>query len=99
VRQLFTVRIGLRLTEASQTAMVLGQGARDAGAECDLIADTTPGVGYVMIDGTAQPQRVRAFHVTDPDITDLTTRFAPPRGHNHGDEHNTNDSGRDGGNR
>ena len=26
VRQLFTVRIGLRLTEASQTAMVLGQG-------------------------------------------------------------------------
>src|SRR6516225_7597419 len=78
VRQLFTVRIGLRLTEASQTAMVFGQGAREAGAECDLIADTTPGVGYVMIDGTAQPQRVRAFHVTDNDITDLTTRFAAP---------------------
>src|SRR6202165_4960454 len=80
VRQLFTVRIGLRLTEASQTAMVLGQGARDAGAECDLIADTTPGVGYVMIDGTAQPQRVRAFHVTDANITDLTTRFSPQIG-------------------
>ena len=31
VRQLFTVRVGLRLTEATQTAMVLGQGARDAG--------------------------------------------------------------------
>jgi hypothetical protein len=43
VRQLFTVRIGLRMTEATQTAMVLGQGARDAGAECDLIADATPG--------------------------------------------------------
>jgi DNA segregation ATPase FtsK/SpoIIIE, S-DNA-T family len=99
VRQLFTVRIGLRLTEASQTAMVLGQGARDAGAECDLIADTTPGVGYVMIDGTAQPQRVRAFHVTDPDITDLTTRFAPPRGHGNGNEDNINDAGPDGGNR
>ncbi len=78
VRQLFTVRIGLRLTEASQTAMVLGQGARDAGAECDLIPDTTPGVGYMMIDGTAEPQRVRAFNVTDPDIADLATRFAPP---------------------
>jgi DNA segregation ATPase FtsK/SpoIIIE, S-DNA-T family len=78
VRQLFTVRIGLRLTEASQTAMVLGQGARDAGAECDFIADTTPGVGYVMIDGTAQPQRVRAFHVTDGDITTLTRAFIPP---------------------
>ena len=71
VRQLFTVRVGLRLTEASQTTMVLGQGARDAGAECDLIADTTPGVGYVMIDGTAEPARVRAFHVTDHDIATL----------------------------
>jgi S-DNA-T family DNA segregation ATPase FtsK/SpoIIIE len=99
VRQLFTVRIGLRLTEASQTAMVLGQGARDAGAECDLIADTTPGVGYVMIDGTALPQRVRAFYVTDPDITDLATRFAPPRGHGTGNTHNINDAGPDGGNR
>jgi S-DNA-T family DNA segregation ATPase FtsK/SpoIIIE len=78
LRQLFTVRIGLRLTEATQTAMVLGQGARDAGAECDLIADATPGVGYVLVDGSAHPQRVRAFHVTDADITDLTVRFSPP---------------------
>lgn len=78
VRQLFTVRIGLRLTEVSQTAMVLGQGARDAGAECDLIPDTTPGVGYMMVDGTAEPQRVRAFNVTDPDIADLANRFTPP---------------------
>lgn len=78
VRQLFTVRVGLRLTEATQTAMVLGQGARDAGAQCDLISDATPGVGYVMIDGTAQPERVRAFHVTDHDITTLARRFTPP---------------------
>ena len=91
VRQLFTVRIGLRLTEASQTAMVLGQGARDAGAECDLIADTTPGVGYMMIDGTAEPQRVRAFNVTDSDIADLTARFAPARGQSRGSERNGND--------
>ena len=99
VRQLFTVRIGLRLTEASQTAMVLGQGARDAGAECDLIADTTPGVGYVMIDGTAQPQRVRAFHVTDANITDVTTRFSPPRAHRNGTEHSLDDAGPDRSNR
>jgi hypothetical protein len=97
VRQLFTVRVGLRLTEATQTAMVLGQVARHAGAECDLIADTTPGVGYVMIDGTAQPQRVRAFHVTDPDITDLTTRFSPSKGESRGNEHKMNDAGPDGG--
>lgn len=79
VRQLFTVRIGLRMTEATQTAMVLGQGARDAGAECDLIADATAGVGYVMIDGTADPIRVRAFHVTDRDITALARTFPAPR--------------------
>jgi len=79
VRQLFTVRIGLRMTEATQTAMVLGQGARDAGAECDLIADATPGVGYVMVDGTAQPVRVRAFHVIDCDITVLARTFPAPR--------------------
>jgi S-DNA-T family DNA segregation ATPase FtsK/SpoIIIE len=91
VRQLFTVPIGLRLTEASQTAMVLGQGARDAGAECDLIPDTSPGVGYMMIDGTAEPQRVRAFNVTDPDIADLATRFAPPRGHSTESERNVSD--------
>ena len=91
MRQLFTVRIGLLLTEASQTAMVLGQGARDAGAECDLIPDTTPGMGYMMIDGTAEPQRVRAFNVTDPDIADLATRFTPPRGHSRGSERNVSD--------
>lgn len=91
VRQLFTVRIGLRLTEASQTAMVLGQGARDAGAECDLIPDTTPGVGYMMIDGTAEPQRVRAFNVTDADIADLVTRFGRPRGHSKGSDRNADD--------
>ncbi|VAZ96640.1 FtsK/SpoIIIE domain-containing protein [Mycobacterium pseudokansasii] len=79
VRQLFTVRIGLRLTEASQTAMVLGQGARDARAQCDLIADGTPGVGYVMTDGIAHPVRVRAFWVTDADIAYLVRAFPARR--------------------
>src|ERR1700741_1626072 len=88
VRQLFTVRIGLRLTEASQTAMVLGQGAREASAECDLIPDTTPGVDYMMIDGTAEPQRGRAFNVTDSDIADITARFAVPWGHGAQSERN-----------
>jgi S-DNA-T family DNA segregation ATPase FtsK/SpoIIIE len=86
VRQLFTVRIGLRLTEATQTTMVLGQGARDAGAECDRIPDATPGVGYMMVDGTAQPQIGRAFHVTDHDITTLATRFRRPASRRGGDQ-------------
>ncbi|AEV75621.1 MULTISPECIES: FtsK/SpoIIIE domain-containing protein [Mycobacteriaceae] len=88
VRQLFTVRIGLRLTEATQTAMVLGQGARDAGAACDRISDATPGVGYMMVDGTGQPVRVRAFHVTDSDISNLAARFRLPCGANRTNQSN-----------
>lgn len=79
LRQFFGVRVGLRLTEASQTAMVLGPGAREAGAECDLIPDSTPGVGYVMIDGTATPMRIRAFMVTDADIAHLGRTFPAHR--------------------
>ena len=51
IRQLFTVRVGLRMTESSQTTMVLGAAAREAGAVCDHIPTGTPGVGYVLEDG------------------------------------------------
>jgi len=79
VRQLFTLRVGLRMTEATQTTMVLGSAARDAGAVCDHIPDSTPGVGYVTVDGTSEPLRVRAYHVIDADIDYLTKYFTPPR--------------------
>jgi DNA segregation ATPase FtsK/SpoIIIE, S-DNA-T family len=77
IRQLFTVRVGLRMTESSQTTMVLGAAARDAGAVCEHIPTSTPGVGYVLEDGATEPIRVRAFHVTDADIDYLTTQFTP----------------------
>ncbi|HTX94617.1 MAG TPA: FtsK/SpoIIIE domain-containing protein [Mycobacterium sp.] len=77
IRQLFSVRVGLRMTESTQTTMVLGAAARDGGALCDQIPTNTPGVAYVCGDGSAEPVRVRAFHVTDPDIDYLTTHFAP----------------------
>lgn len=77
IRQLFTVRVGLRMTESSQTTMVLGAAARDAGAVCEHIPTSTPGVGYVLEDGATEPIRVRAFHVTDADIDYLTTHFTP----------------------
>jgi DNA segregation ATPase FtsK/SpoIIIE, S-DNA-T family len=80
IRQLFSIRIGMRMTESSQTTMVLGTAARDAGAVCEQIPTRTPGVGYVCQDGTGEPVRVRAFHVTDADIDYLTTYFAPTHG-------------------
>ena len=77
IRQLFSIRVGLRMTESTQTTMVLGAAAREAGAVCDQIPTSTPGVAYVCEDGTSEPVRVRAFHVTDPDIDYLATHFAP----------------------
>lgn len=78
LRQLFPTRIALRLTEATQAAMVLGQAARDRGALCELIPDSLPGVGYVAEDGSAEVTRVRAFHVTDADIARIASAYRPP---------------------
>ncbi len=74
-RQLFVVRVGLRMTEDTQTAMVLGAAAREAGAVCEQIPESTPGVGYVIVDGTNEIQRVRAHHVTDADIDYVASNF------------------------
>ncbi|MGI8761055.1 MAG: FtsK/SpoIIIE domain-containing protein [Jatrophihabitantaceae bacterium] len=77
LRQLFPTRIALRLTEASQVTMVLGASARDRGALCELIPDSLPGVGYIAEDGRTDLRRVRAFHVTDPDIDHLAAGYRP----------------------
>jgi S-DNA-T family DNA segregation ATPase FtsK/SpoIIIE len=76
-RQMVTTRIGLRMDESGQTAMVLGASARDNGAHCDTISQTTPGVAYVGEDGTPGFNRVRAYHVSDADIADLVKWYAP----------------------
>ena len=68
MRDLFPTRVALRLSEAEHVGLVLGQGARDRGARCDQIPESLPGVGYVGIDGVAEPVRVRFAHVTDADI-------------------------------
>ncbi|MEV0461426.1 FtsK/SpoIIIE domain-containing protein [Nocardia tengchongensis] len=76
-RQLYPYRIGLRLAEPSQVGMVFGAGARDRGALCDQIPDSTPGVAYVEQDGSTSIARVRAFLVTDDDVQDTVDRYAP----------------------
>ncbi len=76
-RQLFPVRVGLRLDEPTQTAMVHGQGAKDRGALCHEIPDTTPGVGYVGEDGTTEFVRVRAFWISDEQVDAIVDAFSP----------------------
>ncbi|WP_280503092.1 FtsK/SpoIIIE domain-containing protein [Nocardia farcinica] len=76
-RQLFPIRIGLRLDEPTQVAMVHGQGARDRGARCDRISEATPGVGYVGEDGTTEFVRVRAFWVSDDAADAIVDAYSP----------------------
>lgn len=76
MRDLFPTRIALRLNEAEQVHLTLGAGARNRGAHADLIPDTLPGVGYVTLDGQADPIRVRFSHLTDDHIATLTSRTA-----------------------
>lgn len=76
-RHLFPATVALRLQEDQQVKMVLGEGARQRGAECDKIGPSQQGVGYVALEGVREPQRVRAAYVADDDIKDMCRRYAP----------------------
>ncbi|GAA0614309.1 cell division protein FtsK [Kutzneria viridogrisea] len=73
MRDLFTVRICLRVTSAGHVDMVLGDGARQRGALADEIPNSadTAGIGYVIRQRSRVPMRVRAAYVTDPEIDEL----------------------------
>jgi S-DNA-T family DNA segregation ATPase FtsK/SpoIIIE len=70
-RDLFPVRIALRLTESEQVHLIFSAGARDRGARADQIPSSLPGVAFVLVDGIAEPARVRFAHVTDDQIRAL----------------------------
>jgi DNA segregation ATPase FtsK/SpoIIIE, S-DNA-T family len=71
IRNLFPDRIAMRLDEPDQVDMVLGDGARDRGAACELISSDSAigaGVAFVRVEADPDPVRVRAGWVTDSDI-------------------------------
>ncbi len=76
-RDLFPTRVGLRMVDPDQVDMVLGAGARNHGARCDQIPESLPGVGYVGLDGVAEPVRVRFAYLTDTDIQMMVDRYSP----------------------
>jgi S-DNA-T family DNA segregation ATPase FtsK/SpoIIIE len=81
IRNLFPDKIALRLDEPSQVDMVLGDGARDRGAFCDEISSdpaTGAGVGYVRLEASPDPVRVRTAFVSDDDIRDMTAAWTAP---------------------
>ena len=74
IRNLFPDRIAMRLDEPEQVDMVLGDGARDRGAACELISTdpaTGAGVAFIRVEADPDPVRVRAGWVTDADIRDM----------------------------
>jgi S-DNA-T family DNA segregation ATPase FtsK/SpoIIIE len=78
LRDLFPTRIGLRMTDAAQVALVFGPGARERGARCDQIPENLPGIGYVSLEGVREPVRVRFTHMRDSDLTLLADRANRP---------------------
>jgi DNA segregation ATPase FtsK/SpoIIIE, S-DNA-T family len=82
IRNLFPDRIAMRLDEPEQTDMVLGDGAHDRGATCELIS-TDPaigaGVAFVRLETDPDPIRVRAGWVSDADIWDMAASAGQSR--------------------
>ena len=82
IRNLFSDRIAMRLDEPEQVDMVLGDGARDRGATCELISpdpSTGAGVAFVRLEADPDPVRVRAGWVSDADIWDMASQCADER--------------------
>jgi S-DNA-T family DNA segregation ATPase FtsK/SpoIIIE len=71
MRALFRQRVALRTADANQADMILGMGAREAGAETHRIPAAHPGIGYLMTEG-GRPRRVRFSYLSDEDITELS---------------------------
>ncbi|MFS8101941.1 cell division protein FtsK [Lentzea alba] len=80
-RHLFTTRVALRLDEPVQVDMVLGDGVRQRGAAAHEISENTPGVAWLKEDGQREPERARAFHVTDADLVELGVFLTPATVH------------------
>ncbi|MBB4933222.1 S-DNA-T family DNA segregation ATPase FtsK/SpoIIIE [Lipingzhangella halophila] len=78
LRNLFPDKVALRLDEASQVDMVLGEDARDRGANAHLIDPDVPGAAFVRLEGSPIPVRVRAAYVTDDDIATMTADYGAP---------------------
>jgi DNA segregation ATPase FtsK/SpoIIIE, S-DNA-T family len=81
IRNLFPDRIAMRLDEPEQVDMVLGDGAHDRGATCELISPdpaTGAGVAFVRLETDPDPVRVRAGWVSDVDIRCMTAKAIGP---------------------
>lgn len=77
-RHMFPQKVALRLDEAAEVDMVLGEGVRRRGAEAHHISRATPGVGFAVgEDGSVI--RFRAAHIVDQLMRMIATKFRARR--------------------
>ncbi|ROR91811.1 FtsK/SpoIIIE domain-containing protein [Nocardioides aurantiacus] len=77
-RGLFTQMVGLRLKDDSESTMVLGEAAVQAGAHCHRLSRELPGTGYVVPESGGPPVKVRAGYASDDLIRETAAEFATP---------------------
>jgi DNA segregation ATPase FtsK/SpoIIIE, S-DNA-T family len=75
MRDLFPVRVALRTAEPAQADLILGRGARDRGALTEAIPDSSPGIGYVVVEDTPEPVRVRFGYADDAQLAVVAQTF------------------------
>lgn len=74
-------RVALRLLSATYTDMMFWQGAAASGIRCDRILRDQQGRGFAWNDKRRSVIAVRAAYVSDDEIAELVTGYAPgPRG-------------------
>jgi S-DNA-T family DNA segregation ATPase FtsK/SpoIIIE len=81
IRNLFPDKIALRLDEPAQVDLVLGDGAHDRGARCEDISAnpaTGAGIGFMRLETSPDPVRVRAAFIADTDIQAMNSAGTRP---------------------
>lgn len=79
-RDLFTATVALRFRTKDDAVLALGSAAYEAGAHCDRIPTSKPGMGYVIDGDTGGIVQFRASWVSDEDIAEIARRFSAPVG-------------------
>lgn len=77
LRDLFVQRMCLAVRSASMTDAVLGDGAERDGAKCSAISLSTPGVGYMYIEGEMGYKRFRSVYIDDEEIQSIVGMEQP----------------------
>jgi S-DNA-T family DNA segregation ATPase FtsK/SpoIIIE len=77
VRSQMNIRIAFRVEEQRDVDLILGQGKLKAGWQAHKL--NAPGKFLVSAPEHDTPRRARAYLITDHDVTDTVTRYAPAR--------------------